>query len=72
MSDLAGEQEARHVAFSDGKVPEEQQHTAAESFEIDEFREGARMSDMTEQGHADDGVDEGDQSQKGADVEQGR
>lgn len=52
--------------------PEEQQHAASERLEIDHLVDGPRMGDVTKQGHAYDGVDEGDEGQQGANVEQGR
>ena len=43
-------------------VPEQQEHAAAERLEVDDFRQRAGMFDVAEQRHADDGVNEGDQS----------
>ena len=55
-----------------GHQPEEEQHAAPERFKVDHLVESARMDDVTEQSHADDGVDEGDEGQQGANVKQGR
>ena len=52
--------------------PKEKQHAAAKCLKVDHFVDGARMNDVTKQGHADDGVNERNESQQGADIEQGR
>lgn len=57
---------------SKATAPEEEEHAAAERLKVDELGDGARVFDVAEEGHADDGVDEGDQRQQGADVEQRR
>ena len=52
--------------------PEEELHGPGECLEVDLVVERAVVADVAEEGHADDGVDEGDEREEGADVEQRR
>jgi hypothetical protein len=52
--------------------PEQEQHAATKRLKVDHFIDGARMNHVTKQGHADDGVNERDEGQQGANIEQGR
>lgn len=55
-----------------GHQPEQQLHAPAERLEVHHVVEGSLKLDVAEERHAQDGVDERDQSQQGADVEEGR
>jgi hypothetical protein len=47
-------------------------HTASKGGEVDHIIERSHLLHVSEQGHADDGVYESDQSEQRSDVEQGR
>jgi len=53
-------------------IPEEQLHAATKSGEVDHVVEGALLLHVSEQGHADDGVNKCDKRQQRSNIEQGR
>ena len=52
--------------------PKKQLHASPEGLKVDDVVERALLFDMAEHGHANDGVDECDEGQERADVEQRR
>ena len=53
-------------------LPEQELHGATECFEVDEIVQRALVPHVAEYRHSNDCIDKSDESEQGADVEQGR